>query len=94
MIINKGKKKGVPPGHVHYIGNFDVFFECLKKLKVLLPIKMRIACITFDKRFAAGRKLRGFLRIKHYKFYRSFYSDIISEVQLDGLYSELVILGI
>jgi hypothetical protein len=94
IIFTRPIKKKMPFGHFQYISNHDLFFKCFNKLQILLPIKLKIVSFIIDERFVLGRNVKGFLKFKHNRYYKSNYEDFHEKFQIDNLYSELPILGL
>jgi hypothetical protein len=93
LVITRPVKKKLPFGHIHYISNHDLFFKSFNSLRVLLPFKLKVVSLIMDERYIAGRNVKGYLAVRHNKYYKSNYEDFDDIMPFDNLYSEFPILG-
>lgn len=91
-IASITKRRKLPFLYLHYIGNKNVFFNNLNKIRMKLCIKYNCFGIIIDKRFTEGYKINKSISIK-LPIPFIYKSDELERKDIDILYSELFILN-
>ena len=92
VVFNRVAKRGLPLGRIHYISDKQIFIEGIRKCALNLCFKYRLVSLFFNDRFAPSR-MWGTIRIKLANP-RVFKSDVLSADEIDGLYSEAILLNL
>jgi hypothetical protein len=92
VILSRIIKKGVPLAFVQYIGDPQIFFEHIHRVKLRVCLKMKAAALVIDERFLQGRRLSRSFRIKPER--HRLYKSALRPEEIDNLYSELILLNI
>jgi hypothetical protein len=92
VILKRTKRKNLSFAKVHYLGNAEVFHDCMETLIARICFRLKVFGVMVDERYTGGRKFKGSVKYPHQrKAY--FKSDTIGDEKLiDTAYSELVVL--
>ena len=94
LVVNKTFRRKLPFIFINYISHPDIFYDNFNKIRVLLPLRMKVLGILMDERFLGERKVGLYIKKPRKKYFKSTYSDFNEKIEIDNLYSELVMLGI
>lgn len=92
VLFNKVHKRGLPLGRIHYISDKRIFNDSICACAFKLCSKYRIVSLFFNDRFALT-KMWGTIRVKLTNP-RVFKSNVLSADEIDGLYSEAILLNL
>lgn len=94
IIIKKIKRRGMVFAEIHYLSNLPLFLKFIDRLRIKLPLYLKVVGLLIEKRFLKGHVIKySFTR----KFHRAklFKSSSIDRNKItDNLYTELLVLNI
>jgi len=92
FIAKKTKRKNMPLAEIHYISNFDVFFEFMPQIRFLVCLRLGILGLLMDERFLMGHNIKYSINCS---VRRIFLSNTLGRNDItDNLYTELLILPV
>jgi hypothetical protein len=83
--------KGVRTAELLYVGSRDFFWENRELAHLAFLRGLGTVAVSIDLRLAEGRRIPGAIRIPRPRLYRPSRPEI-APMELDGLYSELMVL--
>lgn len=93
LVVNKTRKSKITFAQIHYISNLDIFLKCISMLRTEICLRLKVCGLLFDERYLKGRKITALTVAKRPKP-RLFKSESLDRDDIDGLYSELVLLNL
>jgi len=93
MVISRTLKRGLPFANIHYISDFNLFVEYIERIRLYLCARLKAVALIIDERILKGKKIRfsAKFRLQAPRLYKS---DILNADDIDGLYSELLVLNL
>ncbi|HEV7891467.1 MAG TPA: hypothetical protein VGP08_12560 [Pyrinomonadaceae bacterium] len=93
VVLKKTWRKHLPFVKVHYLSRPEVFAACVERMAAKICLRLRVCGVMVDERYLRGRRLRRGISYPHQR--RAYFktnSDSLDAIQIDTLYSELVVL--
>jgi hypothetical protein len=91
MIMRKVIKKQLPFAYIHYVSNFELFYQKIGMLRLSLALKLRVIGIIIDERFVQDRNIRFSMKYPQVAMYKS---PDLEPKDIDSLYSEYFLLDL
>lgn len=92
LVYTCVRRKRLPFVLIHYIGNLDVFLECIALIRWKLCVKERAVGLLADDRYMGGQRVIG---AHIYDGERRFFlSEELTRFDIDSLYSEYIVVNV
>lgn len=91
IIMRKIFKKQLPFAYIHYVSNFELFYQNIDMLRLSLAMKLRVIGIIVDERFVHDRNIRFSIKYPQVSMYKS---HDLEPKDIDSLYSEYFLLDL
>jgi len=91
IVMRKFIKKQLPFAYIHYVSNFEVFYQTIDMLRISLAMKLRVIGIIIEERFVHDRNMRFSIKYPWVSMYKS--TDLEPK-DIDSLYSEYFLLDL
>lgn len=93
VVLNKTvKKRFFPFARIHYIGNREIFLNCIEKKALLICLKLGVLGFIVDERYINNAPIKGSISMK-LKNPSLFKSNLLDKNSVDSLYSEWLVLN-
>ena len=92
LLYTRVRRKRLPFVLIHYIGNLDVFLDCIALIRWRLCAEERAVGLLVDDRYMCGQRVVGTV---FYEGQRQFFlSDELTRFDIDSLYSEYIVVNV
>ena len=93
MITTRVKKKNIPVAQIHFVSDLSIFNKSINIIKLRICLKLKVLLLTIDERFVKRKNIPCSIQLK-FPFPRVVKSASLNGVNIDSLYSELIILNL
>lgn len=94
IIAKKVIRKWLPFAEIHYISDLAVFIRHIQKIRVSLPLRLKVSGLLVEERLLWGNKIRGSICRKFHRP-KLFKTTLLDKDKItDNLYTESLILNI
>jgi hypothetical protein len=92
IIMRRVIRKHLPFAHIHYVSNFENFFQNLKTIRSSLALKLKVVGFIIDERYVHDRNITfSIIRYPRITLYKS---PVLGPKEIDSLYSEYFLLDL
>lgn len=93
LIGNLRERKGIPFFNIHHLSDTDLFIAEIASCFMVICLKARAAGLVVDARFLRGKEMPH-LSVRSRPANKLFKSPTLTKEDIDGMYSENIVLGI